>query len=89
MGETLDDKCGFCVGYTLHDVYSMLKSVQHRGRGFAGIAAMSEDRIDVVKWSGPVTSFDIGDMHKIFSGSNHYHFFIGHVRYPTKGKKTL
>src|SRR3989344_740924 len=88
MGEEiLQDKCGFCVGHSLHDVYSMSETLQHRGRGFAGIAAMNDKSIDVIKWMGPVNSFDIADMHKIFPGKNHYHLFMAHVRYPTKGRK--
>ncbi|MEM3067357.1 MAG: hypothetical protein QXX91_01735 [Thermoplasmata archaeon] len=86
MGEILEEKCGVCLAYSLHDVYSMMKSLQHRGRGAAGIAAISKNRIDVIKWSGIVNSFDINDMYKIFPATNHYHFFMGHVRYPTKGK---
>ncbi len=88
MGEEIiQDKCGFGVAHTLHDAYSMAKALQHRGRGFAGIAAVSEKRIDVVKWIGPVTSFDVEDMYKVFPAENHYHLFLFHVRYPTKGRK--
>lgn len=88
MGEEgLEEKCGVFLGHTLHDVYSGIKSLQHRGRGFAGIAAMSEERIDIIKWIGTVSAFDVADMHKILPAINHYHLFMGHVRYPTKGKK--
>jgi amidophosphoribosyltransferase len=87
MGEIIDDKCGIYLAHSLDDGYKMGKFLQHRGRGGAGIAGVGEGRIDVVKWVGNVTSFDINDMYKLFPTENHYHFFIGHVRYPTKGIK--
>ncbi len=87
MGEILEHKCGFGVAHTLHDAYKMADALQHRGRGFAGIAAVSDNRIDVAKWKGRVDSFDISDMNRLFPAKNHYHLFLFHVRYPTKGGK--
>jgi amidophosphoribosyltransferase len=82
----LRHNCGLAVAHTLHDVYSFIKSLQHRGREAAGIAAISNDKIDVVKWSGPVNTFDIVDLHKILPGHN-YHTYMAHVRYATRGRK--
>ncbi|MEK6873474.1 MAG: hypothetical protein AABW91_01405 [Nanoarchaeota archaeon] len=88
MGEDIiQDKCGFGVAHTLHDAYKMAEALQHRGRGFAGISGVSDERIDVAKWTGRVDSFDVADMYRIFPAKNHYHLFLFHVRYPTKGGK--
>jgi len=84
--EALRHNCGFCVAHTLHDAYSFIKSLQHRGREFAGIAAIGEKRIDVIKWSGQVNKFEIEDLYQIFPGTE-YHTYFAHVRYSTKGKK--
>jgi glutamine phosphoribosylpyrophosphate amidotransferase len=86
MGEMIRHNCGLCVASTLHDVYSFGKSIQHRGREATGIAAVGIDRIDVVKWVGPINRFDITDLYKLFPGSN-YHTYMLHVRYATKGRK--
>ncbi|PIN88814.1 hypothetical protein COU61_03355 [Candidatus Pacearchaeota archaeon CG10_big_fil_rev_8_21_14_0_10_35_13] len=86
MGENIRHNCGFCVAKTLHDAYSMIKGLQHRGREAAGIAAIGDKRIDVVKWSGGGEKFDLVDLHKILSPTK-YHTFLGHVRYATKGRK--
>ena len=77
------ENCGLCVGRTLHDTYNFISDLQHRGRDAAGIAAVGQDRIDVLKWAGEVKSFDKDDLHCIFDGN--YHTFIAHVRYRTKG----
>jgi len=77
--------CGFCVAHTLHDVYSFIKSLQHRGREAAGIACIGET-IDVIKWAGDVNRFSITDLYKIFP-SEKYHTYLAHVRYATKGRK--
>ncbi|MBN2142568.1 hypothetical protein JW711_04525 [Candidatus Woesearchaeota archaeon] len=82
----LRHNCGIVVGHTLHNTYAFLKSLQHRGREAAGIAAISKDRIDVVKWVGPVDAINIKTLHKIFKGGEYYAFF-GHVRYATRGRK--
>ena len=81
----LAHNCGLCVTHTLHDVYSFIDSLQHRGRDATGIAAIADNRIDVLKWAGPVKRFDNTDLHKIFSGN--YHTFMAHVRYATRGNK--
>ncbi len=86
MPELIRHNCGLCVAHTLHDAYSLIKSLQHRGREAAGIAAVGNNRIDVIKWKGPVNRFDITDLHKIFPASN-YHTYMAHVRYATRGRK--
>jgi len=81
------EHCGLVVAHDLHDAYRMMKSLQHRGREAAGIAAIG-DTIDVMKWVGPVSAFDEKDFYKIFdSTKSKYHTFIGHVRYATRGRK--
>src|SRR3989344_9645239 len=80
---TIEHNCGVAIGRTLHDVYNLINSLQHRGRDAAGIAAVGDDRIDVLKWAGEVESFDKDDLHCIFDGN--YHTFIAHVRYRTRG----
>ena len=82
----LRHNCGIAVANTLHDVYSFIHYLQHRGREAAGIAAIRDDGIDVLKWKGTVDRFDITDLHKIFPGTK-YHTFFGHVRYATHGRK--
>ena len=72
MAEGIRHNCGFCVAHTLHDVYRFIRSLQHRGREAAGIAAVGNERIDVIKWAGPVDRFDVTDLHKIFP-SPQYH----------------
>ena len=86
MTEIIRHNCGLCVAHTLHDAYSLIKSLQHRGREATGIAAVGNNRIDVIKWKGPVNRFDITDLHKIFPASN-YHSYMAHVRYATRGRK--
>jgi amidophosphoribosyltransferase len=86
MEDAVRHNCGFCVAHTLHDAYSFIRSLQHRGREAAGIAAVGEGRIDVIKWAGGVDRFDITDLHKIFP-SPHYHTYMAHVRYATRGSK--
>jgi amidophosphoribosyltransferase len=90
MSEEVSHNCGIVVAHTLHDCYNFLKSLQHRGRGAAGIAARRHGGggIDVVKWTGLVDKFDITDFHKIFPGHD-YHTFLGHVRYPSRGRREL
>ncbi len=85
MPEDISHNCGLCVTHTLHDAYSVIKALQHRGREAAGIAAIGES-IDVIKWTGPVNRFDITDLHKLFPASR-YHTYMAHVRYATRGRK--
>ncbi|MDO8460535.1 MAG: hypothetical protein Q7S74_05475, partial [Nanoarchaeota archaeon] len=66
MGEEVEHNCGLCVTHTLHDVYSFIKSLGHRGRDAVGIAAIGNKRIDVLKWKGVTTAFDIPDLYKLF-----------------------
>jgi len=86
MPEKISHNCGFCVAHTLHDAYSLIKSLQHRGREATGIAAVGTNRIDVIKWKGPVDRFDIIDLYKLFP-STQYHTYMAHVRYATRGRK--
>ena len=82
----VEENCGVCVASELPDVYFTIKALQHRGREAAGIAAISEERIDVLKWTGTVDAFDLKDLHKIFP-NHHYHTYMAHVRYATSGRK--
>lgn len=84
--EEMRHNCGLVVTHTLHDGYKMIRSLQLRGREATGIAAVGHDRIDVIKWKGPVTTFDIVDLNKIFPGHK-YHSYMIHVRYATRGRK--
>lgn len=86
MEEIAQSKCGLCVAHTLHDAYSFIKSLQHRGREACGIFAFGKNRIDVIKWQGPVLRVDLIDLHKIFPASL-YNTFGAHVRYATKGRE--
>lgn len=86
MEEVIQSKCGLCVAHTLHDAYSFIKSLQHRGREACGIFAFGKNRIDVIKWRGGVNKVDLIDLHKIFPASL-YHTFGAHVRYATKGRE--
>ncbi len=84
--QALRHNCGLCVAKTLHDAYSFIRSLQHRGREAAGIAAIGSDQIVVIKWLGPVTRFDITDLHKILPAPL-FHTYFAHVRYATRGRK--
>ncbi|VVB80113.1 Amidophosphoribosyltransferase [uncultured archaeon] len=86
MEEAIQSKCGICVTHTLHDAYSFIKSLQHRGREACGIFALGKNKLDVIKWSGSVTKLDLIDLHKIFPASQ-YHTYGAHVRYATKGRE--
>ena len=86
MGEHINHNCGLCVTHTLHDAYSFIKTLQHRGRDAVGIAGIGSGRIDAVKWIGTVETVDLVDLHKIMPSSG-YHTFLAHVRYATKGSK--
>jgi len=86
MEEIIQSKCGLCIAHTLHDAYSFIKSLQHRGREACGIFAFGKNRIDVIKWQGGVSKVDLIDLHKIFPASL-YHTYGAHVRYATKGRE--
>ena len=86
MTREIRHNCGLCVAHTLHDSYSFIRSLQHRGREAAGIAAVGDARIDVIKWQGGVDRFDVTDLHKILPSPN-YHTYMAHVRYATRGRK--
>ena len=86
MEEHISHHCGLCVTHTLHDAYSFIKTLQHRGRDAVGIAGIGRDRIDALKWIGTVETVDLLDLHKIMPSSG-YHTFLAHVRYATKGSK--
>ena len=94
MGEAMEYKCGVCVTRSIHDTYSFLKSLQHRGRDAASITAISRTRIDVLKYIGEVGEFNLETIIRNFNeinrsdepnGDNPYHTFLGHVRYATSG----
>ena len=86
MTEPIRHNCGLSVAHTLHDAYRFIRSLQHRGREGAGIAAVGDGRIDVIKWQGNVSKFDVTDLHKIFPSPS-YHTYMAHVRYATRGRK--
>lgn len=81
----LRHNCGIAVTHTLHDAYSFIKSLQHRGREACGIAAIGKT-IDVVKWSGSVSKVDLVDLYKLFPAKD-YNIFLAHVRYATQGRE--
>lgn len=94
MGEIKENKCGVCVTHSLHDVYSFLKSLQHRGRDTTSITSISKNRIDVLKYKGEVEKFSLETIIRNFqeinrtdeaNEGNAYHTFFGHVRYATSG----
>lgn len=82
----VQENCGLCVAHSLHDVYSFIKSLQHRGREATGIAFIGEKSIDVIKWVGKVEMFDVDDLYKLFPSTD-YHTYLAHVRYATRGRK--
>ncbi len=87
MDEVIQDHCGWCVAYSLHDTYSFLRSLQHRGREAAGIGGVREDgKIDVVKWIGTLDRFSLNSLSQVFA-QHTYRIWIGHVRYATAGRK--
>lgn len=83
--DRVHSKCAICIVHSLHDAYSFIKSLQHRGREACGIFAIG-DKIDVIKWSGNVSKVDLFDLHKILPAQN-YHTFGAHVRYATQGRE--
>lgn len=87
MGEAVEHNCGLVLAHSLHDAYAMIKSLQHRGRDACGFAAIGPGKIDVLRYTGKVDSFDLGDLYRIFPSKNKYHTFLAHVRYATKGRK--
>lgn len=86
MGESIEHNCGLALAHTLHDLYSMMEALEHRGQEAAGVGAIGNSSIDVLKWIGGLRKFKKDDLHRLFP-SNGYHAFIGHVRYSTSGKK--
>lgn len=84
----VNHNCGFVVAHTLHDAYSFLDSLQHRGREITGFGFIGDNRIDAIKWRGTVKRFSITDLYNIFPSHN-YHTYFGHVRYATRGEKDL
>ena len=88
MGEEIKDNCGIALAHTLHDTYSFIKSLQHRGREAAGLVAVGYNKIDAIKWIGTVDRFDIQSLDNIFPSHSHaYHTYMAHVRYATRGRK--
>lgn len=86
MEGEVQSKCGWCLTHTLHDAYSFIKSLGHRGREGWGIGAIGETRIDVLKIRGPVGNISLDDLPKIFP-ADQYHTYVAHNRYATKGRE--
>ncbi len=86
VSEEISHNCGLCITHSLSDTYFFIKSLQHRGREATGIAAAGNKRIDIIKWKGPIDTFDLTDLYKIFP-SHDYHSYMAHVRYATRGRK--
>jgi len=86
MEDDVNSKCGIVVANSLHDVYSFIKDLQHRGREAFGIAAIGSGRIDVLKLKGTVGDAKLQNLLKIFPASS-YHTYMAHVRYATKGRE--
>jgi amidophosphoribosyltransferase len=84
MSEVIASKCGVVVTSDLHDALSFGESLKHRGREACGIAAIADDRIDVVKWVGQVGDFSRSTICNILPGGD-YHTFFYHNRYATRG----
>lgn len=85
MEDIVGHNCGVAVAHSLKDTYELLRGLQHRGREAAGIAAVDQEKMTVVKWSGRMRDFDLADLYRIFPASAHT--FLGHVRYATSGRK--
>ncbi len=84
----IHDHCGLCVTHTLHDAYNFIKDLRHRGKEATGIVAVSDNRIDALKWTGTLERFDIQALHLIFPVENYgYHTFLAHCRYATRGRE--
>ena len=83
MSEYITDNCGMCVTHSIHDAFSFLKSLNHRGHDAAGIGVVNHKGINVVKWLGMVPDINLEVLHRVLG--NDYHTVIGHVRYRTKG----
>ncbi|HLC52071.1 MAG TPA: hypothetical protein VJI98_02400 [Candidatus Nanoarchaeia archaeon] len=88
MGESIEHHCGLALAHTMHDLYSMMEALEHRGQEAAGIAAVGTRSIDVLKWVGGIRGFGRENLERIFPFDD-YHTYIGHVRYSTSGKKDL
>ncbi len=86
MEEAVQSKCGLCVAHSLHDAYSFIKDLQHRGREAFGIAAIGHGNIDVLKLRGVVSDAKLQNLLTIFPADK-YHLYMAHVRYATKGRE--
>lgn len=84
--EEVNSKCGVFGAHSLHDVYNGLKALQHRGQDASGIACLKKNgSIDILRWEGLVTNFDLQTATKLLDGG---HLFIGEIRYSTNKGKT-
>lgn len=82
----VDSKCGICVGHSLHDVYKMLDEggLQHRGQDACGIATITDNGIDIVRWLGSVRALSLDSVQSILDSGR---MFMGEVRYSTNKAK--
>jgi len=83
--EKVKDNCAIVLSRNLHDGYSMIQSLQHRGREACGLFAFGKS-ITAVKWAGTVRMFDLVDLYRIFDRKEIYWWGF-HVRYATRGRK--
>ncbi|MEI6849825.1 MAG: hypothetical protein WCK29_02190 [archaeon] len=88
MGEEVEHNCLISVSHNLDDAYAMAIAQQHRGKDSTGIFARGEHGIDVLKWIGPVSRFNVKALHKIFTAER-YHTFGIHGKYRTKGEREI
>lgn len=84
--EDVEHNCGLVVAHTLRDAYGMISRLQHRGRDATGIAAIGDERIDVIKWAGEVSKLSLKNLQKVIPDTR-YHTYFAHVRYATQGRK--
>lgn len=92
--DIIQDKCGVCVTHSLHDAINVSDALDHRGKEAFGVAGVSDDRIDVVRYIGRVKGgvFDLQGLYRVFNqihpkGCSAYHSFMGMTRYATEGRE--
>ena len=69
----------------IYDLYESIYHLQHRGQDGFGISYLNNNKINLCKYKGLLSTVDIN---KRLSEIN-TNISIGHVRYPTKGNNTI